>query len=185
MQDGGQCLREYNQHQQNKRMTRNKEIKEVLRKLKYDGCFSNPCFPYSQYSNYLYVHIKYQYGWSIYPPCTMLFLYDEMDNVLKCASYSDLVFEEIDSSTPEPRLSIKNLFTVADQVQSSIIYDISDASQYFLYMKSDNIEKKITFYNEFRKDYAPLEPILKIVDIQREKELREKVDLQMNNRLSE
>lgn len=166
-------------------MTRNKEIEEVLRKLKYDGYFSNPYFPYSQYPNYLFVYIKYQYGWSIYPPCTMLFLYDELDNVLKCASYSDLVFEEIDSLTPEPRLSIKNLFTVPDQVQSSTIYDISDASYYFLYMKSDNLEKKFTFYNEFRKNYAPFEPILKIFDIQREIELREKVGLRMNNRLSE
>lgn len=185
MLDGGQYLREYDYHQQSKRMTRNKEIEEILRKLKNDVCFSNPYFPYSQYPNYLFVYITYHYGWSIHPPCTMLFLYDEIDNVLKCASCSDFVFEEIGSSTPEPRLSIKNLFTVVDQVQSSIIYDICDASTYYLYMKSDNIEKKFTIYHEFRKNYAPFEPILKIVDIQRKKELLGKDELRVNNRLSE
>ena len=107
----------------------------------------------------------------------MLFLYNEMDNVLKYASYSSRVFEEIGSITPEPKLSIKNLFTIADQVPSHHIYD---ASYYFLYIKSDYIEKEFMFYDKYRKNYSPFEPILKTFDVQKEKELQEEIERRMN-----
>ena len=100
-----------------------------------------------------------------------------MDNVLKYASNNYFVFEELGSIKPEPKLSIKNLFTIADQVPSHHIYD---ASYYALYMKSDYIEKEFSFYPEYRKNYAPFEPILKIFDVQKEKELQEEIERRMN-----
>lgn len=141
-------------------MDRDNNIEKILQKVKYDRYLTNPYAPLSYYPNILFVYLMFHYGWELYPPCCMLFLYNQIERSLKYASYDNRAFEEIGEIKMQNTLSIKSLFNCNPKNPPHVY----DASYYELYIKSDYHERELAIQSQNRKLYVPFEPLLKIID---------------------
>lgn len=165
-------IRLQNMKQQRERERLAKESYDDEVEMMEDLFREHPYFNYSDLSNFIFIYVDFHYGWELYRPKKMVFLYDQLSHRVE---YSRFIFDVTwEESRPHFHLSNEKMgFTILEErisFDDMLNYNppnltpIYDTSGYEIYIKSGSKKRLFGVESEYVPLYTPYAWLFKLFE---------------------
>ena len=163
-------LQNFKEQRERKRSEKNAYDDEV--EMLEDLLHEHSYFSYSDFPNFIFIYVDFHYGWELYRPKKIVFLYDQLSHRIDyCRFIFDVTWEE---SRPNLHVSSEKIgYMILDDTISfddMLNYNppnltpIYDTSRYEIYIKSGSRKRLFGVKSEYVPLYTPYAWLFKLFD---------------------